>query len=35
MNMERHGQKLLHSTDTVKARSMISEEQEDVNIPTE
>jgi hypothetical protein len=32
MNMERHGQKWLHLTDTVKARSMISENQEDVNI---
>ena len=33
--MEKHGRKLLQSTDTVKARNMISEEQEDVNIPTE
>ena len=33
--MEKHGRKLLQSTDTVKARRMISEEQKDVNIPTE
>ncbi len=33
--MEKHGQKLLQSTDTVKARRMISEEQKDVNIPSE
>ena len=33
--MEKHGRKLLQSTDTVKARNMISEEQKDVNIPTE
>ena len=33
--MEKHGRKLLQSTDTVKARNMISGEQKDVNIPTE
>ena len=33
--MEKHGRKLLQSTDTVKARRMISEEQKDVNIQAE